>query len=236
MLRAMSQEIFVVKRAPSLRLQAVEQLRQAIITSALEPGSIHSEQAIATRMSISRTPVREALLQLEREGLVEFIPQRGARIRELDPEHLAHVFELRAALEGYCAATLATKKKPGVVARLESELKRQRAIIDGDDHLAWVLANMDFHTAIVSGIDNPLFNETLSPLATHTMRIGYRMIARRKRMEESFDEHAGIVDAIRRGDEDKARERAAEHMYVTVVLMKQLFSDLGLTAEAAGAE
>ncbi|MCC6949714.1 MAG: GntR family transcriptional regulator [Bradyrhizobiaceae bacterium] len=229
----MSHEILAVKRAPSLRLQAVEQLRQAIITSALEPGSIHSEQAIATRMSISRTPVREALLQLEREGLVEFIPQRGVRIRDLDPEHLTDVFALRAAIEGYCAAMLAAKHKPEVLTRLENELKRQRAIIDGDDHLAWVLANMDFHTAIVGGIGNQLFNETLSPLATHTMRIGYRMIARRKRMEESFDEHAGIVDAIRRGDADKARERATEHMYVTVVLMKQLFSDLDLKAEAA---
>lgn len=227
------QDIFTVKRAPSLRLQAVEQLRQAIITSALEPGSIHSEQTIATRMSISRTPVREALLQLEREGLVEFIPQRGVRIRELDSEHLAHVFELRAALEGYCAGMLATKQNPEVVVRLENELKRQRAIIDGDDHLAWVLANMDFHAAIVGGIGNQLFNETLSPLATHTMRIGYRMIARRKRMEESYDEHAGVVDAIRRGDAEKARQRATEHMYVTVLLMKQLFSDLGLKAEIA---
>lgn len=229
----MSQEIFAVKRAPSLRLQAVEQLRQAIITSALEPGSIHSEQAIATRMSISRTPVREALLQLEREGLVEFIPQRGARIRELDAHHLAHVFELRAALEGFCAASLAAKPRPHLVARLEDELKRQHAVIAKEDQLGWVIANMDFHTALVSGIENPLFNETLPPLATHTMRIGYRMIARRKRMEESYDEHAGIVDAIRREDPEKARERAIEHMYVTVVLMKQMFSDLGLNGEAS---
>src|ERR1700676_1151121 len=83
--------LFSVKRAASLRAQAIDQIRQAIITGLLEPGSMHSEQAIAAKMSISRTPVREALLQLEREGLVEFVPQRGARIREFDPKHLAEV-------------------------------------------------------------------------------------------------------------------------------------------------
>jgi len=83
--------LFSVKRAMSLRAQAIEQIRQAIITGFLAPGSMHSEQAIAAKMSISRTPVREALLHLEREGLVEFVPQRGARIREFDPKHLAEV-------------------------------------------------------------------------------------------------------------------------------------------------
>jgi len=66
------------------------------------------------------------------------------------------------------------------------------------------------------------------PLATHTKRLGYRMNHRAQRMKESLDEHSAIVDAIRRGDADRARTMAEEHLYITTVLMKQLFADIGI--------
>ena len=75
-------DMYVVARQQSLRSQAVDQLRGAIVTGKLEPGSMHSEHSIAADMAISRTPIREALLQLASEGLVEFVPQRGVRITE----------------------------------------------------------------------------------------------------------------------------------------------------------
>jgi DNA-binding GntR family transcriptional regulator len=193
----------------------------------MEPGSLHSEQAVASRMGISRTPVREALLQLAHEGLVEFLPHRGARVRGFDPVHLSHVFELRAALESYCAAVLARNQPPDVVAKLEQELERQLSIIKRDDGLAWVIANMDFHILLVSSLNNRLFDEAMPPLASHTMRIGYRMNARKERMKESYQEHSEIVRAIRSRDEERARSLTASHLYVTTILMKQLFSDLG---------
>ena len=93
-----------VQRTPSLRDQALLQLRKAIVVGDLEPGSVHSEQTIAAKLGLSRTPIREALLQLVGEGLVVFIPNKGARVAELDPEHLAHVLQFRAAIEG-CGAS-----------------------------------------------------------------------------------------------------------------------------------
>jgi DNA-binding GntR family transcriptional regulator len=218
--------MYAVARAQSLRSQAIEQIRKAIVAGTLKPGSMHSEQSIAVAMAISRTPIREALLQLSGEGLVEFIPQRGVRITEVDPAHLVQVFEFRAAIEGHCAAQLARKPNPEVLAELEAELDRQRALIRKDDRLAWVQANMDFHTKLVAGSNNRLMLETLAPLASHTMRIGYRMNYRRQRMEESVDEHSAVVDAIRRRDADRARELASEHLYITTVLMKQMVNDL----------
>jgi len=219
--------MFNVRRPQSLRLQAVDQIRHAIVTGQMEPGSLHSEQAVASRMGISRTPVREALLQLTHEGLVEFVPHRGARVRDFDPVHLSHVFELRAAMESYCAACLARKHTADMVTKLEHELDRQLSIIKRDDGLAWVIANMDFHILLVSSLNNNLFDEAMPPLASHTMRIGYRMNARKERMKESHQEHSEIVKAIRNGDEEKARALTASHLYVTAILMKQLFSDLG---------
>jgi len=220
--------MYTVARQESLRSQAVEQLRKAIVTGRLEPGSMHSEQSIAADMAISRTPIREALLQLAAEGLVEFVPQRGVRITALDAEQLAQVFEFRAAIEGFCAASLATQPEPDVLARLDAELERQKAIIKADDRLAWVQANMDFHTQLVASAGNRQMVDALALLASHTMRIGYRMNYRRQRMRESVNEHSAVIEAIRRRDPERARALAGEHLYVTTVLMKQLFDDLGL--------
>jgi DNA-binding GntR family transcriptional regulator len=188
---------------------------------------MHSEQSIAAAMSISRTPIREAILQLSGEGLIEFIPQRGVRVTDIVPEYLVQVFELRAAIEGHCAAQLATKPNAEVVAALEAELERQKTLIREDDRLIWVQANMDFHTKLVAGGSNALMLDTLAPLASHTMRIGYRMNSRRQRMEESLYEHTAVVDAIRRNDAERARALASEHLYITTVLMKQMINDLG---------
>jgi DNA-binding GntR family transcriptional regulator len=145
------------------------------VTGKLEPGSMHSEQSIAADMAISRTPIREALLQLASEGLVEFVPQRGVRITEFNAEHLAQVFQFRAAIEGFCAAKLAGQARPDALSRLDAELERQSAIIAADDRLAWVKANMDFHTQIVASAGNKLMVDALASLASHTMCIGYRM-------------------------------------------------------------
>jgi DNA-binding GntR family transcriptional regulator len=220
--------MFVVARQQSLRSQAVDQLRGAIVTGKLEPGSMHSEQSIAGDMAISRTPIREALLQLASEGLVEFVPQRGVRITEFNAEHLAQVFQFRAAIESFCAARLASQSNAEALIRLDAELARQTAIIGDDDRLAWVKANMDFHTQIVASASNKLMVDALASLASHTMRVGYRMNYRRQRMKESVDEHSAVVEAIRRRDPERARALAAEHLYVTTVLMKQMFADLGI--------
>lgn len=223
-----------VQRTPSLRDQALVQLRKAIVVGALEPGSLHSEQTIAAKLGLSRTPIREALLQLVAEGMVTFIPNRGARVAELDPEHLAHVLQFRAAIEGCGASRMAANPDRKRLARLDAELKRQRAIIKNGERLRWVEANADFHAILAESSENRLMIEAFAPLASHTKRIGYRMNYRTQRMKESLDEHSAIVDAIRRGDVDRARTMAEEHLYITTVLMKQLFSDIGIGENKTG--
>lgn len=223
-----------VERTPSLRDQALRQLRNAIVVGDLEPGSLHSEQTIAARLGLSRTPIREALLQLVGEGLVVFIPNRGARIAELDAEHLAHVLQFRAAIEGCGASRMAANADSKHLAKLDAELKRQRAIIKNGERLRWVEANADFHSILAESSENRLMIDAFEPLASHTKRLGYRMNHRAQRMKESLDEHSAIVDAIRRGDVDRARTMAEEHLYITTVLMKQLFADIGIGDSKAG--
>jgi DNA-binding GntR family transcriptional regulator len=222
-----------VSRAPSLRDQALQQLRRAIVVGDLPAGSMHSEQTIAAKLGLSRTPIREALLHLVSEGLVFFVPHRGVRVVDLDPEHLAQVLQFRAAIEGCGASRMAAAADPKRLARLDAELKRQRAIIRKGERLRWVEANADFHEILAECSENRLMIDAFGPLASHTKRLGYRMTRRTERMSESFDEHSAIVDAIRRGDVDRARTTAEEHLYVTTVLMKQLFVDIGVKSAKA---
>ena len=97
----------MVKRPISFRNQALSQLRNGIVVGSLQPGSLHSEQTIAEKLGLSRTPIREALLQLANEGLVQFVPNRGVRVTPLDGEHLAYVLQFRAAIEGCGASRMA---------------------------------------------------------------------------------------------------------------------------------
>ena len=224
----------IVSRLPSLRHRALEEVRKGIVTGLLEAGALYSEQVIATRLGLSRTPIREALLQLVGEGLVVFVPNCGVRIAEFDPEHLAHVLQFRAAIEGCGASRAAAAPSPAGLRRLEAELKRQREIVKNSDRLLWVDANMEFHTLVAECSENKLMLNAFAPLASHTKRLGYRMNNRATRMKESVDEHTAIVDAIRRGDPDRARTMTEEHLYVTTVLMKQLFADLGIEERGAG--
>jgi DNA-binding GntR family transcriptional regulator len=217
--------MYAVKRPESLRAQAVAQIRLAIVTGRLAAGSMHSEQTIAAGMTISRTPVREALLQLATEGLVEFVPQRGVRVTELDAGHLGHVFQFRAAIETYCAAALAAHPRKEVLAALDAALGRQDDLIAAGDHPGWVEANMEFHAILVRGAGNPLLDQAFAGLASHAMRLSHRMEAGKARMRASLAAQRAIADAIRRRDPERARKLAGELLSVSALLMNQMFSE-----------
>ncbi len=218
--------MYAVERPESLRAQAIAQIRQAIVTGQLAPGSMHSEQSLAADMSISRTPVREALLHLADHDLVEFVRQRGVRVTKLEAEKLGDVFEARMAIEGYCVFLLAAQPPKDLLAALDVTLRRQEDIIDANDHGGWVEADMEFHTMLVRGIENAQLDKTMANLASHSMRIGYRMIASKERMRESLAEHRAIFEAICRRDQERARSLAVEHLHVCTLLMNQILSGL----------
>lgn len=217
--------MYAVKRPESLRAQAVAQIREAIVGGRLAPGSMHSEQTIAAGMSISRTPVREALLQLASEGLVEFVPQRGVRVTELDAGHLGHVFQFRAAIETHCATALASHPRKEVLAALDATLARAEDLIAAGDHAGWVEANIEFHTILVRSAGNPLLDQAFANLASHAMRLSHRMETQKARMRESLAAQRAIVETIRRRDPERARRLAAEHLSVSALMMNQMFSE-----------
>jgi DNA-binding GntR family transcriptional regulator len=128
---------------------ATELIRAAIVEGRLEPGQRLKEEELARELGISRTPVREALLLLQAEGLVESEPNRGATVRTYEPEEIEEMYELRALLEGRAAHRAAARISDGDIGRLHESNARFAALRATDDVVELVRENLVFHNTIL---------------------------------------------------------------------------------------
>ena len=128
---------------------ATELIRAAIVEGRLEPGQRLKEEELARELGISRTPVREALLFLQAEGLVESEPNRGATVRAYEPEEIEDMYELRALLEGHAAHRAATRISGEDVRRLHESNARFATLRAENDVVDLVRENLVFHNAIL---------------------------------------------------------------------------------------
>src|SRR5512139_254837 len=126
-------------------------LRSRILDNALPPGHQALEQAIALELGVSRTPVREALIRLHNEGLIEVVPRHGMRVLPVSPDDMAEIYTILTSLESL-AAELAARRKPGAaaLASLEAACREMEAALAGDDLDAWAKADERFHLQLVS--------------------------------------------------------------------------------------
>ena len=130
---------------------ATELIRQAILDGRLEPGSRLKEEELARELGISRTPVREALLMLQAEGLIETTPNRGAVVRTHDADDLIDLYQLRALLEGYAARQAPRRESPSTSSTCCERAATASTSIADDDVRELVKENLWFHSAIHLG-------------------------------------------------------------------------------------
>ena len=128
---------------------ATELIREAIVDGRLEPGERLKEEELAREMGISRTPIREALLMLQAEGLVVAIPNRGAMVRVHTPEDLDDLYQLRALLEGHATRRAATRISEPEIELLRESCERFDALSPEDDLRELVRENLLFHNTIL---------------------------------------------------------------------------------------
>ncbi len=204
-----------VTRGDTLARRAYASIRQAIRDGGLEHEQIYSEAELGDSMGISRTPVREALIELSREGLIEVLPQRGFRLRLPSDEEIAEVFALREVLEGHVVEVLALQVSVAEVAQLRAVLAAQRAAID--DVSEFLTLDEQFHL---------LMPQLAGLQRTHGMIVNLRAVmwltatvalSVRSRAPTVLDEHEAIVVAIERHDPVAASRGVREHLRNTRV-------------------
>ncbi|MPY88694.1 MAG: FCD domain-containing protein [Luteitalea sp.] len=199
-----------------------ERIEEEIATGLLMPGSRLDEAELAERFGLSRTPVREALIQLTSTGILEMRPRRGAVVPEVPPHRLVEMFEVMAGLEAMCGR-LAARRMSDVehqeLLRAHTSCEAAQASQDAD---AYYHQNELFHHVIYEGSHNSFLAEQASALHKRLRPYRRLQLRVRDRIRTSFAEHQRIVDAIVMGDVDVAGEALRAH----VLVQGEKFSDL----------
>jgi len=186
-------------------------LRDDILNSRVRPGERLSEERIAHRLQVSRTPVREALKRLHAEGLVEITPHRGAVVRDPSGEELAELCTVRDVLEGL-AARLAARSISRVELYTLEKLLADEARALAENRTADLLElNFQFHETIWVASRNRYLAQQLRQLRQIIVRIQDSTLFYPGRRDEAHREHRALLDAIAAGDADTAERLAQEH-------------------------
>jgi len=210
----------VVKRSVSLKEQAYHAIRDCIVSNKMQRGQIYSEQWFADSFQISRTPVREALLQFRSEGLIDVLPNRGVILRNPTRQDARSIFEMRGAIEGFCAAYLARRcREPegrASLERIKASLERCRlAFSQGDEML--------IHEETIRFSGNPMFREQFDRMRTKIDIFWWNVINAENRRESVYREHKAIFDSMAAGDEARTYDASIRHSMATLQLLYEQF-------------
>lgn len=200
--------------------RALHYVKTQVLSGALPGGELISEGDVATALGMSRTPVREAFLRLEAEGLLRLYPQRGALVVPVSPEEVRAVIEARLVLEQFAALQVVRRGPVGCAAvfeRLSGALQRQRDAADRSDWPDFLAADREFHSITLEESGNAILSGFYSSLRDRQMRM-IRASAMRDpdRMATIMDEHHKIADALRDGDLERSLATVRTHLASTV--------------------
>ena len=188
----------------------------------LKPGTQLDETLIAERYGVSRTPIREAIRQLEAAGLVEARPHRGALVRSLSEQQLDEMFAVMAELEGLCARWSSFAMTAGERKHLQAVHAQAGHFVQLPDRAAYVAANDAFHSAIYEGAHNGYLAELTRSARRRVSPFRQAQFDEPGRLAKSHGEHDGVLDAILRGDGDAAYAAMRAHLSVVRTAVEEV--------------
>lgn len=195
-----------------LAKMAYEALRNSILTSQLIPGEIYNEMTLAQELGISRTPVREGLLELSSQGLVTFLPRKGVMVNHYTRRDVEDVFELRKAIELAAIEKVAKTSPPCDLTEIEKTLVGQRKAIDSKDFLRFLQIDRTFHTTFCELTSNRRMVSIVENIRDIIHLMGGKALARGSRWDEVIAEHEKVFEEVRQGKPIMARKAMAYHL------------------------
>ena len=208
---------------------AYDRLKAAILNNELTAGYQATEEAVAQDLGMSRTPVREALMRLQSEGLVEVRPRHGMRVLPVSVDDMREIYEILTALESAAAGYIADKGLPDeALADLDRAVADMNTALEADDLVAWAEADRTFHNLLVAHNGNARMQSLVTTFMDQSHRCRMLTLKLRPKPVRSNADHAAVLDAIRRGDSDEARRTHRQHREESAEMMIKLLEDLGL--------
>ena len=198
--------------ARSLAEGAYAEIKRRILSNEYPGGFQILEDALCEELGMSRTPLREGLLRLQNDGLVELLPRRGMRVLPLNADDIADIYEVISALELLAARTLASQAdNAGPVSRLQAEVIEMERALDRDDLDGWAVADERFHRILADESGNPRLATAARTLLDQSQRFRIFTLRMREKPTGSTRSHRRLVEAIQRHDADEAVGCHAAH-------------------------
>lgn len=190
------------------------QIEEAINAGQYLPGDALDEVALANQFGVSRTPVREAVLQLSAQGLVRIVPRSGTYVAHMSAKELQAMFEFLAELEGACAKLAGRRMEPAARQRLKQIHEESRIFVESQDAEGYEKANASFHRQLYDGCLNRYLEEQILMIRRRTKVYRQDHFRRLHRLEKSWLGHGRIVDAILAGDDQAAYQTMIDHIAI----------------------
>lgn len=213
----------------SMTEAAYRQIRDQIMENELPAGFQITEQELAERLEISRTPTREALLKLESEGLIEIWPRHGMRVKHISVDDVREIYEVITVLEGRAARLAAERNLTrDKLAHMRQCIAAMDAALADGDLRAWADADRDFHEALVDASGNKRLKEIVLKMTGQAHRLRMITLPLRPKPTGSNRDHAAVVDAIAKGDGEAAEQIHLGHREQSGAMLIKLLTTHGI--------
>ncbi|MEI7761040.1 MAG: GntR family transcriptional regulator [Thermoleophilia bacterium] len=189
-----------------------DRLREEILSGAIGRGEQLVEARLAAEFGISKTPVREALIRLQRDGLVEIEPYRGARVVRPSARDVREILELRRLLECHIARDLAARRPADVISAMALSIAESREALERGDAEELAESLTRFSDVLAAACENNRLEKVLDELRSVLLLIGNTTLGVADRESRSIEQHERILAAVRSGDEDDAERATVEHI------------------------
>lgn len=197
----------------SLRNRVLEEVKERIIAGDLPTGARLHERRLSEELGVSRVPLREAILTLAAQGLVEMRPRIGTFVRPMTKDYVEDLFAVRMALEPLAASLAARHRSEAQLAELGRLLQEEQDALAAGDDKRGSLVNADFHLEILRASGNEVLYAVMAPLQSQIQRLFRRTIS--SMSQKLSDDHGVMMDALRTQDVERATEAARRHVEET---------------------
>jgi len=187
-------------------------IESAIASGELLPGDAIDDVALADHYKVSRTPVREALLQLQAQGILSSTPRGGSMVAKMNLQQLLSLWELLAELEGIAVRLACERMSNDDTQALVKLHRSSKKLADKEDMDGWQEANLKFHEIIYEGARNPFLRQEVLRIRSRTGVYRRHAFGALGRIKSSFDQHEKIISALEKRDAEAASFCMADHM------------------------
>jgi GntR family transcriptional regulator, rspAB operon transcriptional repressor len=204
-----------LERPTTLKDLAYRKIKESLVSGRLELEKVYSGNQFADLLGVSRTPVREALLQLSAEGLLVFVDGRGFKVKTYSRKEIRDIFEARRAIETYVIERLVGTLDPDALQVLDGNLGQlSEQAVQKDPH-RFLETDRGFHMSLVRVGGNVLLESIMDAIRNHVSVLGLSALAHEGRARQVVEEHGAIIQALRRKDKAAAVEALVHHLATT---------------------